>query len=175
MLITGFEIHGTYSLFGYEQAVDIYIVASWCLIAIGFLGIFCNMVTGEWKQYIPANMNKLLAMMKYYGVDIFTAGSEYPHHKTRQSKLNPVQRMAYLSLHTLMLPFAVLSGLLYFFYPYWAMVGPGGLSLMFVALVHTVLAFMLIAFLIVHLYMALTTSEVFLGYLKAMIVGYEKE
>jgi thiosulfate reductase cytochrome b subunit len=133
------------------------------------------MVTGEWKQYIPPKANKLLAMMKYYGVDIFTGGSEHPHHKTRRSKLNPIQRMAYLGLHTFMLPFAVMSGLIYFFYPYWAMIGLGGLSLMFIALVHTAMAFMLVAFLIVHLYMALTTSEEFLGYLKAMIVGYEKE
>ncbi|MCK4708959.1 MAG: cytochrome b/b6 domain-containing protein [Gammaproteobacteria bacterium] len=175
MLITGFEIHGTYSLFGFESAVDIHIVASWTLIAIWFLGIFWNLVTGEWKQYIPASSNKLFAMLKYYGVDIFIGGGEHPHHKTRRSKLNPIQRMAYLSLHIFMLPFAVLSGLLYFFYPYWAMVGLGGMSLLFIALVRTAMAFMLIAFLIVHLYMALTTSEEFLGYLKAMIVGYEKE
>jgi len=175
LLITGFEIHGSYKLLSFEKAVDVHIIASWSLIAIWFLGIFWHMVTGEWKQYIPSNANKLFAMIKYYGVDIFTGGGGHPHHKTRQSKLNPMQRMAYLSLHVFMLPFAVISGLFYFFYPYWSVVGLGGMSLMFIALIHTAMAFMLIAFLIVHLYLALTTSDEFLGYLKAMIFGYEKE
>ncbi len=175
LLVTGFEIHDTFDFFGFEKAVDIHIVAAWSLIAIWFLGIFWHMVTGEWKQYIPANMNKLLAMVKYYGVDIFIGGSEHPHHKTRRSKLNPMQRMAYLSLHIFMLPFAVLSGLLYFFYPYWPMIGLGDVSLLVIALIHTAMAFMLLAFLIVHLYLALTTSDEFLGYLKAMIFGFEKE
>lgn len=175
LLITGFEIHGTYTLFGFETAVNVHIVCAWSLIGIWFLGIFWHMVTGEWKQYIPASSNKLFAMVKYYGVDIFIGGSDHPHHKTRRSKLNPMQRLAYLALQTFMLPFAVLSGLLYFFYPYWGVIGLGDMSLMVIALVHTAMAFMLLVFLIVHLYLALTTSQEFLGYLKAMILGYEKE
>lgn len=174
LMITGFEIHGTFNLLGFETAVNTHIITAWSLIGIWFLGIFWHMVTGEWKQYIPSSANKLIAMMKYYGNDIFLGGG-HPHHKTRQSKLNPMQRMAYLSLHVGMLPFAVLSGLLYFFYPSWGNFGLGDLSLLLIALVHTAMAFALLAFLIVHLYLALTTSEEPFGYLKAMIFGYEKE
>ena len=32
MLITGFEIHGSYSLLGWEQAVDVHSFAAWTLI-----------------------------------------------------------------------------------------------------------------------------------------------
>lgn len=174
LLVTGFEIHGTYTLLGFETAVNAHIIAAWSLVGIWFLGVFWHMVTGEWKQYIPSSANKLIAMLKYYGNDIFIGGG-HPHHKTRRSKLNPMQRMAYLSLHVGMLPFAVLSGLLYFFYPYWGSFGLGELSLLLIALVHTAMAFALLAFLIVHLYLALTTSEEPFGYLKAMIFGYEKE
>ena len=174
LLITGFEIHGTYTLLGFETAVNAHIIAAWSLVGIWFLGVFWHMVTGEWKQYIPSSANKLIAMLKYYGSDIFIGGG-HPHHKTRRSKLNPMQRMAYLSLHVGMLPIAVLSGLLYFFYPYWESFGLGDWSLLWVALIHTAMAFALLAFLIVHLYLALTTSEEPFGYLKAMIFGYEKE
>lgn len=174
LLFTGFEIHGTYLLLGFELAVDVHIISAWTLMVLWGLAIFWHMVTGEWKQYIPSSANKLIAMMKYYGIDIFLGGG-HPHHKTRKSKLNPMQRLAYLSLHVMILPFSVLSGVLYLFYPEWGSIGLGNWSLLWIALIHTALAFAMLTFLIVHLYLALTTSKEPLGYLKAMVHGYEKE
>ena len=174
MIITGFEIHGSFSLLGFETAVNLHIIAAWTLIAFWFLGIFWHLVTGEWKQYVPASVNKLVAMMKYYAIDIFLGGG-HPHYKTRRHKLNPLQRLAYLAIHVVILPLIVLTGLLYYFYPYWGEIGLGGVSLASIALTHTALAFAVLAFLVVHLYLALTTSREPLGYLKAMISGYEKE
>ena len=174
LLFTGFEIHGTYTLLGFEMAVDAHIISAWTLIGLWVLAIFWHMVTGEWKQYVPSSANKLIAMLKYYGIDIFMGGG-HPHHKTRKEKLNPMQRLAYLALHVMILPFSVLSGLLYYFYPYWGSIGLGGLSLVSIALIHTALAFAMLSFLIVHLYLALTTSKEPLGYLKAMTHGYENE
>ena len=174
LLVTGFNIHGTYQIFNFEQAVNIHIISSWILLGLLFLAIFWHMTTGEWKQYIPSSTNKLMAMMKYYAIDIFLGGG-HPHHKTRKSKLNPMQRLAYLSLHIAITPAIWISGLLYLLYPYWDSMGISNWSLAIVALVHTAAAFAMLAFLIVHLYLALTTSEEPLGYLKAMISGYEKE
>jgi thiosulfate reductase cytochrome b subunit len=174
LLITGFEIHGTYGLLGFEMAVDVHIISAWTLMGLWAFAVFWHMVTGEWRQYIPSSANNLIAMMKYYGIDIFLGGG-HPHHKTRKSKLNPMQRLAYLSLHVIILPFSVLSGLIYLFYPSWESIGLGDWSLLWIALTHTALAFAMLAFLVVHLYLALTTSEEPLGYLKAMITGYEKE
>lgn len=174
MIITGFEIHGTFSLLGFESAVNLHILAAWTLIAFWFLGIFWHLVTGEWKQYVPSSANKLIAMMKYYAIDIFIGGG-HPHHKTRREKLNPMQRLAYLAIHVMILPLAVLTGLLYFFYPYWDNIGLGSWSLAPIALAHTALAFAVLTFLVVHLYLALTTSKEPLGYLKAMVTGYENE
>ena len=174
LLTTGFEIHGVYQLLGFEQAVDLHIILAWSLIVLWVFAIFWHLTTGEWRQYIPASSNKLIAMMKYYGMDIFLGGG-HPYHKTRQEKLNPMQRMAYLSLHTIISPAVWISGLLYLFYTSWAVLGIGDLDLAVVALTHTAAAFAMLAFLIVHLYLALTTSEEPLGYLKGMITGYEEE
>lgn len=174
LMVTGFEIHQSFQWLGFETAVDVHIVCAWSLIGIWFLGIFWHMVTGEWRQYIPSSANKLVAMMKFYAIDIFVGGG-HPHHKSRQHKLNPMQRLAYLSVHVFILPVAVASGLLYFAFPWWGDIGLGGLSLWPVALVHTAMAFATLAFLVVHLYLALTTSAEPLGYLKAMITGYENE
>jgi thiosulfate reductase cytochrome b subunit len=174
LLFSGFNIHGTYQVFDFEQAVDIHIITSWLLMGLLVFVIFWHMTTGEWRQYIPSSTNKLIAMMKYYGIDIFLGGG-HPHHKTRKEKLNPMQRMAYLSLHVVITPVVWISGLLYLFYPYWDNIGIGSWGLGTIALIHTAAAFAVLLFLVVHLYLALTTSEEPLGYLKAMIHGYEKE
>ncbi len=174
LLFTGFNIHGTHSFFVFEQAVNIHIITAWILMGLWVFAIFWHFTTGEWKQYIPASANNLIAMLKFYAIDIFLGGG-HPHHKSRQSKLNPVQRMAYLSLHVAISPALWVSGLLYLFYPYWGDIGIGSWSMGIIALIHTAAAFALIAFLIVHLYMSLTTSEKPFAYLKAMITGKEEE
>lgn len=174
LLFTGFNLHGTYQFFTFEQAVDIHVITAWLLMGLWVFAIFWHLTTGEWKQYIPSSANKIMAMMKYYAIDIFLGGG-HPHHKTRKEKLNPMQRMAYLSLHLVISPAIWISGLLYLFYPFWDAIGIGRWSLGGVALVHTAAAFALMAFLVIHLYLALTTSKEPLGYLKAMITGYEKE
>lgn len=174
LLLVGFEIHGSYHLLGFEQAADLHIKLAWMLIGLWIFAIFWHFTTGEWRQYIPSSRNKLMAMVRFYMVDIFMGGG-HPHHQTRKSKLNPLQRMAYLSLHLLITPAIWLSGLLYLFYASWGSLGLDGLSLHYVALVHTAAAFAMLTFLVVHLYLALTTSEKTFGYLKAMIWGYEEK
>lgn len=174
MLFSGFNIHGTHHFFSFEQAVDIHIISAWCLMGLWVFAIFWHLTTGEWQQYLPSSANKLIAVMKYYAIDIFMGGG-HPHHKTRKEKLNPMQRMAYLSLHLVITPFIWISGLLYLFYPYWDAIGITSLSLGLIALLHTASAFALMAFLMVHLYLSLTGGEEPLGHLKSMIHGYEKE
>ena len=174
MLITGFEVHGTYHLLGFEQVADLHTVLAWMLIGLWIFAIFWHFTTGEWRQYIPSSRNKLMAMVRFYMVGIFLGGG-HPHHQTRKSKLNPLQRMAYLSLHLLITPAIWLSGLLYLFYTSWDSLGLGGLSLHLVALVHTAAAFAMLAFLVVHLYLSITTSEKPFGHVKAMLSGYEEK
>ena len=175
MLVTGFEVHGTFHLLGFEQAADLNTIMAWLLIGLWIFAVFWHLTTGEWRQYIPSSRNKLMAMMRYYMVDIFMGGG-HPHHQTRSSKLNPLQRMAYLSLHLLITPAIWISGLLYLFYSSWESLWLDGLlSLTFVALAHTAAAFAMLAFLVVHLYLSITTSEKPFGHVKAMISGYEEE
>ena len=174
MLITGFEVHGSYTFFGFENAVTYHTFAAWMIISLWVFAVFWHFTTGEWKQYLPSSANKVIAMMKYYALDIFLGGG-HPHHKTRKEKLNPMQRLAYLSLHLFISPLIWISGLLYLFYPYWDVLGIANWSLGAIALLHTAAAFALLTFLIIHLYLALTTSKEPFGYLKAMITGYEQE
>lgn len=173
MMITGFEVHGTYSLFGFERAADYHVIFAWSLMTLWVFAIFWHLTTGEWKQYIPSSPSKLIAMLRYYAVDIFM-GVGHPHHKSREQKLNPLQRMAYLSFHLFISPLLWVSGVLYLFYTDWGDWLLGMLSLNEVALAHTAGAFLLATFLAAHLYLALTMSEKFAD-LKAMLTGVEEE
>jgi len=88
-----------------------------------------------------------------------------------------LQRLVYLGLKILVIPVMVISGLLYMFYRYPQK--DGGIEVLNInsiepiALLHTLGAFLLIAFLITHLYL-ITTGTTITSNLKAMITGFEE-
>ncbi|MBF0265416.1 MAG: cytochrome b/b6 domain-containing protein [Gammaproteobacteria bacterium] len=170
MLITGFEIHGSLHVLGFEQAVTVHSIAAWILIGLWVFAWFWHLTTGEWKQYIPSAPKRIFAMMRFYGLGIFQ-GKSHPFHKDKENKLNPLQRMAYLSLHIMIGPAIWISGLVYLFYKDLNVIP---VSLGEVALIHTAAAFLMMAFLIAHLYLALTMDEKPLSSFHAMISGYER-
>lgn len=173
LALTGFEIHGSLSFFGFEQAVTFHnMAANLFLILIG-LAIFWHFTTGEWKQYIPTREH-LRAQIEFYLTGIFR-NAPHPTKKTALSKLNPLQRLVYLALKILVIPIMVVSGLLYMYYRYPQSSGIQSLKidgLESVAILHTVGAFFLISFIIVHIYL-ITTGHTPTSNLKAMITGYE--
>ena len=172
LLITGFEVHGSYSLLGFESAVSVHIVTAWVLLGLWAFAIFWHFTTGEWRQYIPTT-NKLFAMVRYYLTGIFK-GEPHPFKITRLKKHNPLQRLAYLGFKVLLAPAIWVSGLLYFSYSIWPVWGIDWLDLKWVALAHTLAAYMVIVFYIVHLYL-ITTGHTLLSHLKAMITGWEED
>ncbi len=170
LLVTGFEIHGSLKLLGFSQAHQVHLFCGWSLIILSIFAIFWHATTGEWKQYVPT-LENLDKIARYYVCDIFK-GEPHPHCKTREQKLNPLQRLSYLVLKVFILPLQILSGLWYYYYNQWPVMGLSG-SLETAALVHTAAAFMVLAFLIVHTYLT-TTGGTLLSYTMAMITGWEE-
>jgi len=174
LAFTGFEIHGSYSFFGFENAVSYHTFTSYLLGVLIVFAIFWHFSTGEWKQYIPSSDN-MRAQLNYYLLGIFK-NAPHPTKKTVLSKLNPMQKFTYFELKVVLIPLSVISGILYLFYRY-----PQGNqidsinidSLEIIAIVHTIAAFSLVAFLIVHVYL-ITTGETVTSNLKAMMTGYEE-
>jgi len=174
LALTGFEVHGSFSFFGYENAVVFHRFAAYALIVLIAFAIFWHFTTGEWKQYIPTT-KFLRAQLDYYILGIFK-NAPHPTRKTVLSKLNPLQRLTYLQLKVLVFPIVGTSGILYLFYRYPLGEHVGQLnieSLEIVALVHTFAAYFLIAFIIVHLYL-ITTGHTPITNLKAMMTGFEE-
>lgn len=170
LMITGFEVHGTYSLMGFENAVLFHDIAAWALIVLIVFTIFWHFATGEWRQYIPTT-KFLKEQFKYYISGIFK-GAPHPVKKTSYNKFNPLQRLTYLGLKVFIMPAQIITGVLYMYYMYpESPIQTGGLG--FVAVFHTLVAFMLLAFLVVHVYL-LSTNDHPTEAVKAMVTGWEE-
>ncbi|MGM0376996.1 MAG: cytochrome b/b6 domain-containing protein, partial [Bacteroidota bacterium] len=79
LALSGFEIHGSFTFFGYEKAVEYHQTAAWMLLGLIALAIFWHLTTGEWRQYIPT-FSKLQAQVHYYTLGIFK-GEPHPTRK----------------------------------------------------------------------------------------------
>ena len=111
MLLTGFEIHGSYALFGFAKAVAYHGIAAWSLIGLWIFAIFWHLTTGEWRHYIPTT-EKVLVVAKYYSYGIFKH-EPHPFKPSSLNKHNPLQRLTYLGVLLFISPLLWISGGLY--------------------------------------------------------------
>ena len=173
LAFTGFEVHGTLDVLGFEHAAKFHRMASWMLIVLIVFSIFWHLVTGEWKQYIPTTKN-LAEQIRFYSLGMFK-GEKHPTKKTEVRKLNPLQRIVYLGFKLILVPITVFSGIVYMYHKNIdknEIIVVSDFSLESIAFWHTLGAFLLMVFLIIHVYMT-TTGHTPTSNIKAMITGYE--
>jgi thiosulfate reductase cytochrome b subunit len=118
------------------------------------------------------DLGGMFAQTGYYLVTIFT-GAKNPFRATADDKYNPLQKIAYDAVMFVFLPVLGVTGLLYLDIPavrrYLLSHNLVGL----VGAVHVFFSYMVVLFLIVHLYMTTLGDTVF-SHTKAMILGYEE-
>jgi len=170
MLFTGFEIHGTYTVLGFQKAHTVHTASVWAFIVLWVFAIFWHLTTGEWRQYIPT-MKNIDRIVRYYAVGIFK-GEPHPFKPTRERKHNPMQAQTYLGVTVVVTPLIWLSGLAYLFYNELNAAGYR-VDLATIAFVHTLGAFLMLAFLIGHIYLG-TTGHTPLAHFKAMFTGWDE-
>lgn len=168
LALTGFEVHGNLSVFGFKKAVLFHNYAAFTLMTLIVFAIFWHFTTGEWRQYVPTT-NKLSEQIKYYLFGIFK-DEAHPVEKTPNAKLNPLQRLTYVGYKIFMIPVMIITGVIYYFVAHGSMEMK---SVQTIGIVHVLGAFMLLAFTIIHVYMT-TTGHTPISNLKAMITGYEE-
>ena len=170
LLISGFEVHGSYTFLGFEYAVTLHRTAAWSLVTLWVFTLFWHLITGEWKQYVPTLKN-LDAMIRYYLLGIFMR-APHPFRPTMLRKHNPLQRLAYLFQWVIISPIIWATGWAYLFYARWQDWGLDQyLTLEDVAFFHALGAFMMLTFLIAHLYL-ITTGRTVISHMRAMISGW---
>ena len=168
LALTGFEVHGSFVLFGFEKAVVLHMYTGFTLIVLIAFAIFWHFTTGEWRQYIPAN-EKLRDQVRFYLVGIFR-NEPHPVEKSVEVKLNPLQRLTYLGFKVVIIPVMVVTGLVYYY------VAHGDIHLhtvKWIAIFHTLGAFVLLSFAVIHVYMT-TTGPKLTSHIKAMFTGYDE-
>ena len=170
LAITGFEVHSSYEILGYKEAVLIHRNLAWALMILIIFTLFWNFITGEWRQYIPS-MKMMKEQIDYYITGIFK-NAPHPTNKTVYNKFNPLQRMTYLGLRILVIPIVVFSGAVYMYFSV-LLEQEVGLPLVPIAYIHTVGAFLLIGFMVIHIYLT-TTGHKPLSAIKAMLSGWEE-
>jgi len=170
LIFTGFEIHGVSSFMGYQNAVEWHNNAAWAFIILIVFAIFWHLTTDEWRNYIPT-ANNFKAQVQYYLTGIFR-NAPHPTRKRSLSKLNPLQRLVYFFLKVLLIPLMVFTGLFYLYFHY-PVKGIELESLEYVAVLHTLGAYLLLSFIIIHLYL-ITTGRTITSNLKAMLTGWEE-
>ncbi|HMS78840.1 MAG TPA: cytochrome b/b6 domain-containing protein [Burkholderiaceae bacterium] len=172
LLFTGFAVHGTHHAIRFGTAASWHTLAAWALMGLWVFAAFWHATTGEWRQYVPTT-DRLVAMVRWYAWGIFH-DVPHPYRATVLRKHNPLQRLAYLVLLAVISPLIWASGLLYLFRGAWDAPGAGGpLTLERVAWAHTAGAFLMLAFLVAHVYLA-TTGRTPLAHFRAMVTGWEE-
>ena len=168
LLFTGFDIHGFYDVIDFKQSVGLHTIVAIGLGVLWIFAIFWHLTTGTWRHYVPTT-NGLWRVARFYAYGIFK-GERHPYRKAYWRKHNPLQALSYLALKLFLFPLIWISGLAYLFVGAW---GGSGDSLMLVALIHTAAAFMIVVFVIAHVYL-LTTGHSFREHVMPMINGFDE-
>ena len=166
---TGFCVHGTYRINPFEQSYMLHRTLGFVLVGLFIFAVFWHLTTGQWKQYLP-HRQKISRQIRYYTVGMFR-NEPHPYKKNELSKLNPLQRITYLGFLVLIFPVLATTGLMNIYYDQVKQWFPVRLETL--ALIHTIGAFLLVAFFIVHVYMTTTGHTVFSN-IMAMITGVEE-
>jgi thiosulfate reductase cytochrome b subunit len=174
--ITGFEIHfsGAVRLFGFASATRMHEALALFTIANGFLSLFYHLTTGAIRQFVPQPRDALsmgIVQLRYYLVGMFK-GEPHPFVRGPEQKLNVLQQLTYLGILNVLLPAQLITGVLMWRASHWASLVDALGGLRMIATVHVGVAWLFVAFVIMHVYLT-TTGHTPLAHIKAMIVGYD--
>jgi thiosulfate reductase cytochrome b subunit len=178
LLLTGFAIHYPvgFGLFGtLARSVSWHSWIGLFLILNAFLGLFYHLTAEKYHHYLPRMddfSEGAIRQARFYLYGIFK-GEPHPYETDARHKLNPLQKLTYLALLNVLLPFQIITGALMWGANRWPELfsRAGGLRVLGPA--HTLGAYLFATFLIAHLYLA-TTGKTPLGLLRAMITGFEE-
>jgi thiosulfate reductase cytochrome b subunit len=176
LIVSGISMHysDTNNLFlPFDISMYAHNIAGILLSVIFIFYVVSNIISGNYKHYIPSThkiFEKLIKQGIYYIYGVFK-GHPHPYHTTEKLKFNPLQQLTYFSIMFFMMPLIIISGTLLLF-PEIApenVMGMGGVWPM--AVLHITVGFFLSVFMFGHIYLA-THGETVTTNFKSMIDGY---
>ena len=176
LLLTGLEIRDHVRLIGFERSVRLHNALGFFLVANAFLGLFYFLTSGAIKQYVsqPRDFATLaVQQVSYYLKGIFK-GEPHPVERTAKARLNPLQKVVYLVILNLLLPWQILSGLAIWGLEKWPHLESTIGGLPFLLPLHALGAWLFAAFIIMHVYLTTTSGRRALSGIQAMVTGWEE-
>jgi len=177
LIFSGLVIHkpDQLGMFNFPFMVQLHNILGFILLINAALAAFYHFASGQIRQFLPKPrgfFNDAFAQARYYAYGIFK-GEPHPLEKTPERKMNPIQQVTYLMLLNVLLPAQVITGVLMWGlqrFPDLAQ-ALGGLPLL--APLHTLIAWLLATFIVLHVYMT-TTGHTPLANIKAMMFGWDE-
>lgn len=179
LILTGMAIHypDRFGIFGsMANAVRWHSWIGFALIVNAFLGIFYHVTAEKYHHFLPRMddfTGAAIRQARFYFYGIFK-GETHPLDTDPRHKLNSLQKITYLLLLNILLPFQIVTGILMWGADRWpgTFARMGGLWVL--APAHTLGSYLFLAFLIGHIYLS-TTGPTPFSLLRAMITGYHVE
>ncbi len=171
LLFTGMGLNGLHHIIPFGPAVIFHTIAALLLLVLWIFATFWLFTTGTWRQFVPT-LDGLVDVIRFYAYGVFK-GEKHPHKKVIWRKHNPLQILAYFGLKVAVFPLVWITGILYMSYNFWEHIPDAGFYLNIVANLHLLAAYIVAAFIIIHLYL-LTIGHGFHAHVKPMITGYEE-
>lgn len=170
LMFTGAGLHGLHALIPFGGAVMLHTLAALALVILWIFAIFWHLTTGTWRHYMPTTQG-LFQVARFYAYGIFK-GEHHPYRKAYWRKHNPMQALTYLALKLVLFPAIWLTGIAYLTYNLWERQPNAPFILEAVANLHLLVAYLIAAFVIVHVYL-LTVGGSFIKHVKPMITGFD--
>ncbi len=171
LLFTGLGLNGLHHILPFGPAAMLHSAAAILLLVLWIFATFWLFTTGTWRQFVPT-LDGLFGVIRYYAYGVFK-GEQPPYLKILWRKHNPLQSLSYLGLKIAVFPMVWITGILYMTYNFWETLPNAGFYLNIVANLHLLAAYIVAAFVVIHVYM-LTIGHGFRAHIKPMITGYDE-
>jgi thiosulfate reductase cytochrome b subunit len=176
LIFTGLIIHkpDIFGIFSFSYVVQVNNVLAAILIVNAALALFYHLASGEIRQFLPRPsgfFDQAIVQAQYYLKGIFRR-ERHPFEKTQEQKLNPLQQITYFGLLNVLLPLQILTGALIWGVQRWPEIATRLGGLPFLAPFHTLIAWLLAAFVVMHVYLT-TTGHTPLAGIRAMMLGWD--
>jgi thiosulfate reductase cytochrome b subunit len=145
---------GNFSLIRFEQAVKFHNVAAVILVLNYGFFVLKNALTYNGKYYKIRRegfFRDLTLQFRYYAYGMFR-GEKHPFEVNEENKFNPLQKISYVVVIYLFLPFVIISGLALLFPEIIVRQVFGISGVLFTDLVHVIAGYFLSIFMIIHIY-----------------------
>lgn len=173
LIVSGFAMHFGAGM-GFEAAQSTHATLAIGLAGMWLLFLLYLILSGQIMQYLPRAdfISATFKQLRYYMFGMYK-GEENPAGHDPRKRLNPLQQASYVGVLFILFPALVASGV-YLFIPDLIPAEIMGMEgKRFVSLAHTASAFLMVVFLVVHLYLCTTGESVF-ALVRSMITGKMK-